>query len=568
MPIFISQNIDMKFTLLSFICFVFSFNIIKAQNEFITTWKPSNIQNPIPDSPPYISSSTQAWAPFRGTGYTIFWEEVGYPSHNMTMANVSSSNQVLLDFGTPHNPIPGNATYKVKVSNGSGNFYRIAFRDNTLIGNMNDIMGDSSKILEINQWGSIAWSSMGSAFSGCTNLNMLAIDSPNLMGVSDMSYMFQGCSTLSGNTSFNNWNISSVTSLLGTFSGCYLFNQPIGNWNTSNVQSMAALFLMAQNFNQPIGNWNTSQVSAMDAMFNSAKNFNQAIGNWNVSNVLEMEFMFANAWAFNQPLESWNTSQVTEMNGMFLFAKAFNQPIGSWNISKVTKLQNMFTSAIVFNQPIGNWNTSNATSMSAMFQNATSFNQNISNWNTSQVTSIQNMFTNATIFNQNLGNWNLFSLLYAGGVFNNSGLSCQNYDSTLYGWSIHPQTPNNINLNSASPLIYTHPAAVNARNFLITTKGWTIAGDSYDDKCESILSTKEITAENQLLIYPNPASDYVYIKNLKGRANYKFFDNSGRLILQNSSDKNKINIRTLTKGNYFLLVETKDMVKTFKILKN
>lgn len=515
----------------------------KAQNEFITTWKPSNTHNILPNNPPFPSSATQAWAPFRGTDFTIYWEEVGYPAHNSTLNNVTSQYHVLLDFGTPFNPVPANATYTVKVSNGNGNFHRIAFRDSDLGTSLNTGMGDYSKIVEINNWGTTVWSSMHNAFSGCLYLNMTATDSPNLSMVTDMSSMFSGCSSLTGNNSINNWDTSTVTDLHAAFMSCILFNQPIGNWNTSNVQNMGTMFLMCQNFNQPIGNWDTSKVIAMDAMFNNARNFNQPIGNWNVSNVDEMEFMFSNAWAFNQPIGNWDVSGVWQMNHMFANAKAFNQPVG-------------------------NWNTSSATVMNGMFQNATVFNQPIGSWNTSQVNNMTNMFTNAANFNQNLGTWNLTSLLYAYGIFQNAGLNCQNYDSTLYGWSQNPATPTNISISSVAPLIYTHPAAVIARNYLINNKGWTITGDSYDDKCISALSTKENTIENDFSIYPNPTSDFIYFKNLKDGVSYKIFDISGRLVLQSHSEKDRIDVKNLAKGNYMLQIITNKTIKILKIVKN
>ncbi|WP_262148788.1 BspA family leucine-rich repeat surface protein [Chryseobacterium foetidum] len=540
----------------------------KAQNEFITTWKPSNNHYILPNNPPFPSSATQAWAPFRGTDFTIYWEEVGYPAHNSTLNNVTSQYQVLLDFGTPFNPVPDNATYTVKVSNGNGNFHRVAFRESDLGNSLSSGMGDFSKIVEINNWGTAVWSSMHNAFNGCLYLNMIATDSPNLSMVTDMSYMFSGCSSMTGTNSINNWDTSTVTTLQGTFTSCMLFNQPIGNWNTSNVESMGAMFLMCQNFNQPIGNWDTSKVTAMDAMFNNARTFNQPIGNWNVASVDEMEFMFSNAWAFNQPIGNWNTSGVWQMNYMFLNAKAFNQPIGSWDTSSATAMHGMFQNATVFNQPIGNWNTSNVTTMNTMFQNASAFNQNIGSWNTSQVTTMQNMFTGAAGFNQSLGNWNLSSLLYASGMFQNSGLNCQNYDSTLYGWSQNPATPNNINISSASPMIYTHPAAVIARNYLISNKSWTITGDSYDDKCMSALSTHENILEGDFGFYPNPASDFIYFKNLKNGVSYRIFDSSGRLVLENVLEKNQIDIRNLAKGNYIIQIVSKNTVKSLKIVKN
>ena len=550
------------FTVLLF----FVYSITKAQNEFITLWKPSIVQTSIPDNPPFPSSDTQVWIPVRGSNFTIYWEENGYPNHHATLDNLNSSTQILLDFGTPLNPNSTNATYIVKVSNGNGAFQRIAFIDSTLP-QTEDLMGDAQKILEINQWGNIAWTSMYNAFTGCLNLNLTATDSPNLSAVTDMSSMFKGCNILVGNNSINNWDTSSVTNMNGTFQRCRLFNQPIGNWNTSNVTNMATMFLFAQSFNQPIGSWNTAQVINTDAMFQNAKAFNQPIGTWNTSSLTDMEFMFANATVFNQNINDWNTSNVTEMNGVFINAKAFNQPLNNWNTSNVTRMNEMFLGASLFNQNISNWNTSSVTLMSTMFQNATAFNQNIGNWNTSSVTNMVNMFSGASSFNQNLGNWNLSSLQYASSMFYNSGMNCQNYDSTLYGWNLNPTTPSNISLNMVTPLVYSHPAAVAARQSLITNKGWSFLGDSYNGECQSILSTSEDYLSTNISIYPNPATDFIYIKNVKENYNYKIFDLSGKLINKGKINAEKINIQYLSNGQYILQLELNGKIKNLNFIK-
>lgn len=561
----IAKIYDLKTKLTVLVLLIFSFHLITAQTEFITTWKPGNTQTPTVTSTPFVSSNTQAWMPIQGTGFTVEWEEVGFPAHHATVTNQNSTQHILLDFGTAHNPVPANATYRVKISN--GNVYRILFNEVIPVNTVNNLLGDSSKIIEINQWGSPVWSSMAFSFAGCSNLDLKATDSPNLSLVTDMQYMFSGCISLVGNPSINNWDTSQNTNLNATFHGCVLFNQPLNNWNTSNVTSMGVTFMMAQNFNQPLSNWDTSEVTDMTSMFFMAKAFNQPIGNWNVSKVTDMEFMFSNAWVFNQDITSWNTGEVIQMNHMFQNAKLFNQPIGSWNTSKVTTMQGMFLTATAFNQPIGNWNTISLNNMVSMFNGASSFNQSLTGWNTSNVISMNNLLTNAVSFNQNLGNWNLSSLTSAYGMFQNSGLTCQNYDNTLYGWSLNPATPSNINLESASPMIYTHPAAVTARNYLITTKGWTFTGDSYDSTCESDLSVSEAAFSNEVLIYPNPVSDFIYIKNLKDAESYKVFDTSGRLVLKGNFSFQDIGVKTLPKGNYILQLKTKDKVKNLKFIK-
>lgn len=519
------------------------FQIVYGQNEFVTIWKPSIPAHNYQYAGITVSSlGNEIWLPVKGNNYTIYWEEVGYPSHNATLINITSAYHTLINFGTALNPNAQNATYRVKVSEGNGDFVGIYFRDFNLFPNSNGIVGDVTKIINIEQWGNNSWVSMHEAFGGCVNMNVSATDNPDFTNTTDLSFMFQGCSSFIGNATINNWDVSNITNLIAIFSSCTLFNQPLNNWDTSNVIAMGAAFTLAQNFNQPLDNWDTSNVVTMTAMFNHAKKFNQPIGNWDLSNNLDCEFMFSNAWDFNQPIGNWNTSNVIEMN-------------------------NMFTGASSFNQPIGNWNTGNVTNMSGMFLYATLFNQDINSWNTSNVIYFANMFNTATAFNQNLGNWNLSDATSAQNMFLNSGLSCQNYDSTLYGWSNNPATPQNIALSNVSPLKYSHAAAVNARNNLINSKGWSISGDIYDSECQSFLSTVDNLISEEISIYPNPVAESVFIKNLKNVNRFTITDASGRIMMKDVINKNFIGVEHLMPGNYILQLITKSGAHTFKFIK-
>jgi len=114
----------------------------------------------------------------------------------------------------------------------------------------------------------------------------------------------------------NTWNVSGVTDMSYMFSGANAFNQPLSNWNVSNVTDMIFMF-EAKSFNQPLDNWDVSNVTKMSCMFYRARSFNQPLNNWNVSNVTNMSWMFYDASSFNQPLNNWNVSNVTHIFGMF-----------------------------------------------------------------------------------------------------------------------------------------------------------------------------------------------------------------------------------------------------------
>lgn len=537
-----------------------AFIFTKAQSEFITVWEPDRNSSTI--SGYNTSTKTQIYFPGIGTNYTIYWEEVGNTSHNGILTNVNSilGHPVLINFGTSTATTP---KYTVKVSNGNGSFTQIAFANVDSFDHIT-YYGDAAKIMSVSQWGTIQWLSMRNAFAGCVVIDVIAMQPPNLTNVTDLSKMFYSCNTnFVGNSSFASWNTSNITNMSGMFKYTSWFNQNIGNWDTSKVTDMSEMFANSS-FNQNIGSWKTNNVTNMSGMFSTNVVFNQNIGNWDTSKVTDMSYMFTFAKAFNQNIGNWNTANVTDMRVMFKDAEVFNQNIGNWNTSKVTNMFRMFYDAYKFNQNIGNWNTANVTDMSGMFEAATVFNQNIGSWDTSKVTNMNSMFFSAGAFNQNIGNWNLLSLTDLYYILNYSGLSCDNYNKTLIGWANNGNTPNNKTLGCKN-LVYSSPQAVAARNTLMN-KGWSFSGDSYNPNCV-ILATNEVAENNKLIVYPNPTTDIIFIRNAKENDVVYFYDASGKLVKNvKLNGLMQVSVKNLMKGIYYITVNNKELKTSTKII--
>ena len=315
--------------------------------------------------------------------------------------------------------LPAGATVRLQIA--PANFQRIFINYDA----------DKNRLTQIEQWGSIAWTSMANAFQGCTNLQVTATDVPDLSGVNSLQQMFEGCTNLNSPANINTWNIGAVTNLSYMFALTNAFNQNIGSWNTAAVTNMQGMFYEALAFNQNIGSWNTAAVTNMYLMFYRASAFNQNIGLWNTAAVTTMESMFSGAIAFNQNISSWNTAAVTNMSFMFSRADAFNQNIGLWNTAAVTNMSAMFANTSAFNQNIGSWNTTAVTDMNNMFREAIAFNNggsnSINNWNTAAVTNMSFMFAGASAFNQNIGSWNttavtdMKNMFWLASTFDNGG---------------------------------------------------------------------------------------------------------------------------------------------------
>lgn len=470
--------------------------IINGQG-FITTWKTDNFGK---------TTDTQIEILTTGGGYdyNVSWVEEGNPSHTGTLFN--QTGDVIIEFGSP-------GTYRVEIT---GSFPRIFFNESSFF-----VTKDGKKILTVEQWGNNPWTSMASAFEGCSNLRINATDSPDLSGVTDMSKMFRKASALnddinhwdvstitnmtelfydaeSFNQPLDNWDVSNVTNtsrmfyfagvfnqnvsswvvdkvqnMVGMFTGAYAFNQDIGGWNIGQVTSLNEMFAFARAFNQDIGGWNTANVTDMGRLFQGAIAFNQNISGWNLSNVNSMADMFSETISFNQPITSWDVSNVKNMRGMFQKHTTFNQDISGWTVDNVTDMSYMFDNATAFNQDISGWNVGNVTNMSAMFNGATSFNQNISGWNVGNVTNMGIMFADATAFDQDLGGWNVSNISFAYSMLENSGLSVVHYDKLLEGWASQ-LLKSNVHFG-ASGLFYC--AGESDRAYLISNFNWNITDE-------------------------------------------------------------------------------------------
>jgi surface protein len=178
--------------------------------------------------------------------------------------------------------------------------------------------GDKLKLLEIQNWGNIAWTTMAGAYYDCENMQGAFTDKPDLSGVTSMLNMFRDCS---------------------------IFNHPIGDWDTGNITNMERVF-QRTSFNKDIGAWDTGNVVNMAFMFNTTP-FNQDIGIWDTKNVENMSGIFSSASSFNQNISGWDVRKVSTFFafniGMFQNANAFNQDLGAWQLRLAgVDMSNMF----------------------------------------------------------------------------------------------------------------------------------------------------------------------------------------------------------------------------------
>ena len=213
--------------------------VVPTDGAFITTWEPSG--------PPHRIN-----LPLTGT-YDVVWGDG-------TAEEDGSA-------GAFHT-YQSSGTYTVLVTDG--------------IRHMNhNILGNSSELESIEQWGDARWTSMQSMFKGASNMTYEATDTPDLSEGPSMHSMFEGATSFTGDLS--GWDVSNVSTMISTFRDASSFNSDLSNWNVSSVTTMLGMFRGASSFNSNISGWDVSGVTNMGHMFEGATAFEQNLGKWYVT---------------------------------------------------------------------------------------------------------------------------------------------------------------------------------------------------------------------------------------------------------------------------------------------
>lgn len=345
---------------------------IREFRPFITTWKTDN-KGESNDNQIQIISGVNSGS------FTIDWGDNSSKTY---------SNERYI---THTYDVPG--IYTVSIS-GGGFTHFYSPRDS-----------DNKKIIALEQWGDIQWSTMFLSFYDCENLISNALDIPDLLKVKDMTRMFNGASAF--NADLSKWDVSSVENMQYMFKRASGFNGDVSNWDVSNVTNMERMFKRASTFNQDLSKWDVSNVTNMILMFSGATDFNGDVSAWDLSSLTKMIGIFGSAVGFSGDVSKWNVSNVRDMRGAFSGASTFNGDVSKWDTSSVSNISAMFHDASSFNGDVSKWDVSNVTDMSAMFQKAQAFNGDLSKWDTSSVTNMEFMFLEARAFNGVLNKWDV-----------------------------------------------------------------------------------------------------------------------------------------------------------------
>ena len=169
--------------------------------------------------------------------------------------------------------------------------------------------------------------SLNSFFSSLTYLKTITgLEYLNTEKVTDMSYMFLGCSKLTS-VDVTKFNTANVTNMSSMFASCSkLTSLDVTKFNTANVTNMGYMFYKCSKLTSlDVTKFNTAKVTDMNNMFSGCSALTSLdVTNFNTENVTNMSYMFSSCSALTTiyTTDKFVIDKVT--NGSYMFDNCTN----------------------------------------------------------------------------------------------------------------------------------------------------------------------------------------------------------------------------------------------------
>ena len=235
-------------------------------------------------------------------------------------------------------------------------------------------------------------------FSSCLMLTSLDVTKFNTENVTNMNKMFYGCSKLTS-LDVTHFNTTNVTNMGYMFSGCSkLTSLDVTHFNTANVTNMVYMFSDCSKLTSlDVTKLNTAKVMYMRYMFSGCSALiSLDVTKFNTGNVTNMSYMFYGCSKLTSlDVTKFNTGNVTDMNKMFYgCSKLTSLDLTHFNTTNVTNMNRMFCGCNALTSlDVSKFNTANVTDMSLMFYRCSKLTSlDVTKFNTGNVTSMYEMF--------------------------------------------------------------------------------------------------------------------------------------------------------------------------------
>ncbi|MBR1463659.1 MAG: BspA family leucine-rich repeat surface protein [Prevotella sp.] len=222
----------------------------------------------------------------------------------------------------------------------------------------------------------------------------------NTSNVTNMSCMFDGCSSLS-TLDLSHFDTSNVTNMMAAFRGCSsLTTLDLSHFDTSNVTEMSSLFRECSSLTFiDMSHFDTKNVTNMSEMFNRCSSLTTLdLSHFDTRNVTNMVGVFRLCSGLTAlDLSHFDTNNATTtMAYMFEGCSSLTTlDLSHFDTKNVTNMAGMFKGCSSLTAlDLSHFDTSKVTEMSGLFLECSGLKDiNLSNFNTQNVTAMVRMFS-------------------------------------------------------------------------------------------------------------------------------------------------------------------------------
>ena len=239
---------------------------------------------------------------------------------------------------------------------------------------------------------------MSYMFSGCSGLMSLDVSGFKTDNVTDMQMMFYGCSSLTS-LDVSGFKTDNVTDMGWMFSGCSgLTSLDVSGFKTDNVTDMWAMFDRCSGLTSlDVTGFKTDNVTNMSYMFSGCSGLMSLdVSGFKTDNVTDMQMMFYGCSSLTSlDVSGFKTDNVTDMGWMFSGCSGLTSlDVSGFKTDNVTDMWAMFDRCSgLTSLDVTGFKTDNVTNMSSMFSGCSGLmSLDVTGFKTDKVTKMEAMF--------------------------------------------------------------------------------------------------------------------------------------------------------------------------------
>ena len=158
--------------------------------------------------------------------------------------------------------------------------------------------------------------------------------------VTSLSATFNGAREM--NSDLSKWNVAKVDTLYQTFLYATKFQGTgLDSWDTASVITLYNTFAVAGEMNSDLSKWNVATVASLEGTFSGASKFvGTGLASWITTSVSNLDSTFKGASEMNADLSGWNVANVKTLGHTFYGASKFKGTgLNLWDIANVVSGQ-------------------------------------------------------------------------------------------------------------------------------------------------------------------------------------------------------------------------------------